>query len=332
MRPLLRRLLAAALILTAPMALAQSPDTSDTEVSLGGGGGSFLYGSLMRPADWKGGVAVLMQAGSGPSDRDGNSTLLTVRGNVLKLIAQGLAAYGVASLRVDKRCIAKSAAACPGEDNLRFSTYVDDMAAWARYLARQPQVRCVMLLGHSEGATIATLAAAQLAKEKVPVCGVLSLSGAGRPFGDIRLQQIRDRGAPPAILDKVAAIEAALKEGRTVDDVPPALQVLYRPAIQPYVISQGAVSPTQAAAALTVPLLVLQGDTDLQVTVEDACLLAQAQPAATLALIPGANHMLKAAPAEPKANIATYADPTLPLAPGVMDAITAFIHKAAAGN
>ncbi|EGY01859.1 alpha/beta hydrolase fold-containing protein [Nitrospirillum viridazoti Y2] len=332
MHPLLRRLLAAALILTAPTALAQSPDTPDTEVSLEGGGDSSLYGSLMRPTDWKGGVAVLMQAGSGPSDRDGNSTILTVRGNVLKLIAQGLAAEGVASLRVDKRCIAKSAAACPGEDKLRFSTYVDDMAAWARYLAHQPQVRRVMLLGHSEGATIATLAAAQLAKEKVPVCGVLSLAGAGRPFGDIRLRQIRDRRAPPAILDKVAAIEAALKQGRTVEDVPPALRVLYRPAIQPYVISQGAVSPTQAAAGLTVPLLVLQGDTDLQVTVEDARLLAQAQPAATLALIPGANHMLKAAPADPKANIATYADPALPLAPGVMEAITGFIHQAAPGN
>ncbi|TWB14182.1 hypothetical protein FBZ89_11748 [Nitrospirillum amazonense] len=332
MHPLLRRFLAAALILMAPAAWAQSPDTSDTEVSLEDGGGSSLYGSLMRPAGWTGGVAVLMQAGSGPSDRDGNSTLLTVRGNLLKLIAQGLAAEGVASLRVDKRCIAKSAAACPGEDKLRFSTYIDDMAAWARYLARQPQVRCVMLLGHSEGATIATLAAAQLVKEKVPVCGVLSLAGAGRPFGDIRLQQIRDRGAPPAILDKVTAIEAALKEGRTVEDVPPALRVLYRPAIQPYLISQGAVSPTQAAAALTVPLLVLQGDTDLQVTVEDARLLAQAQPAATLALIPGANHMLKIAPANPKANIATYADPTLPLAPGVIEAVTDFIHQAAPGN
>ncbi|MBB6255007.1 alpha/beta hydrolase [Nitrospirillum iridis] len=301
------------------------------EVSIAGGAAP-LYGTYLRPEGWRGGVAVLMQAGSGPSDRDGNATTLRVRSDVLKLIAQGLAAHGIASLRVDKRCIAKSAAACPGEDKLRFTTYVDDMTAWARFLAHQPQVRCVMLLGHSEGATIATLAATRLAAEGVAVCGVLSLSGAGRPFEDIRLQQLRDRGAPPDVLGQVATIQAALKAGRTVDDVPPGLKALYRPSIQPYLMSMDAVSPTQAAAGLTVPLLVLQGETDLQVSVEDAHRLAQAQPTATLALIPGANHVLKTAPAEPKANIATYADPTLPLAPGVMEAITAFIDQAAPGK
>jgi pimeloyl-ACP methyl ester carboxylesterase len=166
----------------------------------------------------------------------------------------------------------------------------------------------------------------------VPVCGVLSLSGVGRPFDQVLLDQVREKGAPPEILEKLAAIQASLHEGHPVTDVPPSLAALYRPAIQPYLMSMDAVSPTEAAAGLAVPLLVLQGDTDLQVKVEDARLLAQAQPAATLALIPGANHMLKVAPADQKANIATYADPTLPLAPGVMDAITGFIHKAVPGN
>ncbi|WP_044558864.1 alpha/beta hydrolase, partial [Azospirillum sp. B4] len=216
----------------------------------------------------------------------------------------------------------------PGEDKLRLSTYVDDMVAWARFLARQPKVRCVMLLGHSEGATIATLAATALVKASVPVCGVLSLSGVGRPFDQVLLDQVRAKGAPAEVVDKLVAIQAELRAGRLVNDVPPALRAMYRPSVQPYLMSMNDADPAQAAAALTVPLLVLQGETDLQVTVDDAHLLAQAQPKATLALIPGANHMLKTAPMDRAANIATYADPTLPLAPGVMEAITRFVDQA----
>ncbi|MDE1148194.1 MAG: alpha/beta fold hydrolase [Azospirillaceae bacterium] len=337
----LPHLIAAALLalasLLAPLpGQAQAVPPTESDLTLDGGMGDggatlgALHGTLMIPDGWAGGPAVVIQAGSGPTDRDGNSRIPGVHPDTLKLIAQGLATHGIASLRVDKRCIAASAGACPGEDKLRFTTYVDDMAAWARLITKQPKVGCVLLLGHSEGATIATLAAAKLAVDKAPVCGVLSLSGSGRPFGQVLIEQMKASGAPPALVEKAASIEASLAGGQTVADVPPPLQAMFRPAVQPYLISMMALDPAKGAGALTVPLLILQGETDLQVSVADARLLAQAQPAATLALIPGANHVLKTAPADRPANLATYADPTLPLAPGVMDAITGFIATAVA--
>jgi hypothetical protein len=77
-------------------------------------------------------------------------------------------------------------------------------------------------------------------------------------------------------------------------------------------------------------VLVLQGQSDLQVGEADARLLKQADPRAELVLLPGVNHVLKTAPAaDRRANVATYADPSLPLAPGVVDAIAQFLAGAA---
>jgi pimeloyl-ACP methyl ester carboxylesterase len=182
----------------------------------------------------------------------------------------------------------------------------------------------VVLLGHSEGALIAALAAARM-----PVCGVVSISGVGRPFYQVLEDQIRASGVPPALAARVTEIDNALRAGRMVDDVPPPLMGLYRPSIQPYTMSEFAVSPTAAIAAVRAPVLIMQGSTDLQVRVEDARALAAARPGSALIILEGVNHILKTAPYERRANLATYADPNLPLAPGVVDPIVSFIRVSA---
>jgi len=263
---------------------------------------------------------VLLLAGSGPTDRDGNSPIPGVKPATLKLIAEGLAAHHIASLRVDKRAIAKSAPAASSEAELRFDTYVDDAVAWEKFLKAQPRVNCLFILGHSEGAHIGALAAA-----KVPVCGFISVAGTGQLAGDALLRQMQN--APPALFAQVQQIIAQLKQGKTVADVPPQLLMLFRPSVQPYLISWFAKDPIAAIAAVKAPVLVMQGTTDIQVRVEDARLLAAARPGIALVLLDETNHVLKTAPADPAANIATYADPTLPLAPEVMPALTVFIDK-----
>ncbi len=291
----------------------------EREVSIPGGEAP-LYGTLLTPDTARTVPAVLLLAGSGPTDRDGNSAVPGVKPATLKLIAEGLAAHGIASLRVDKRAIGKSAAAATSEADLRFDTYVDDAVAWAKFLKAQPRVNCLFILGHSEGAQIGALAAA-----KVPVRGFISVAGTGQMAGDVILRQTQN--ALPALFAQVQQIVAQLKEGKTVADVPPQLLMLFRPSVQPYLISWFAKDPIAAIAAVKAPVLVMQGTTDIQVRVEDARLLAAARPGITLVLLDGTNHVLKTAPADPAANIATYGDPTLPLAPGVMPALTAFIDK-----
>jgi len=305
------------LAMTSPAAQA-----AEREVSVDGGR-ALLYGTLLTPDGAKPGPAVLLIAGSGPTDRDGNSPIAAVHPANLKLIAEGLAQHGIASLRYDKRGIGKSAAAMVAERDVRFTTFVDDAVAFAQLLQSQPGVTCVILAGHSEGALIAPLAA-----QKVKTCGVISIAGSGRPIGVVLREQLAASGASPEQLAQANAILVELEHGREVVDIPPAGMALFRPSIQPYMISWLPLDPPAVLKTVQAPVLILQGETDIQVSVKDARLLAAARPDATLVILPGVNHILKVAPADRAANIATYSDPNLPLAPGVMAAIDAFVDKA----
>ena len=181
----------AVVLASAAHAHAETAGGMEREVSVDGGKAP-LYGSLLTPAVARPGPAVLLIAGSGPTDRDGNSTVPQVKPANLKLIAEGLAAAGVTSLRYDKRAIAKSAPAAVSEADLRFATAVDDAVLFARLLKGQPGVTCVILLGHSEGALVAALAA-----QRTPTCGVIEVSGMGRPFGVVLREQFAAQNLPP---------------------------------------------------------------------------------------------------------------------------------------
>ena len=157
------------------------------------------------------------------------------------------------------------------------------------------------------------------------ICGLVLLSGAGRPAGVVLREQLT---ALPAPL-KTQAYDALteLEAGRTVADPPAALAALFRPSVQPYLISWLPLDPAMLLAAYDGPVFIGQGSTDIQVGVVDAQALATADPDATLKLWDGVNHVLKTAPADRAANLATYADPALPLAPGVAEDVGAFIVR-----
>jgi hypothetical protein len=302
-------------------AKAQEGHGMEREITVDGGSAP-LYGSLLTPDGARPGPAVLLIAGSGPTDRDGNSTFPGVKPANLKLIAEGLASAGVPSLRYDKRAIGKSAPAAVKEADLRFTTAVDDAVLFARLLKSQRGVTCVILLGHSEGALVAALAA-----QKIAACGVIEASGMGRPLGAVLREQLAAQNLPPPLMAQIETGLTELEHGRQIANIP-GLEALFRPSVQPYLISQLTIDPAKALAGAKAPVLILQGDNDLQVTVKDARLLAAARPDAKLVILPGANHVLKTAPADRAGNLATYADPNLPLAPGVMPAILAFATSA----
>jgi pimeloyl-ACP methyl ester carboxylesterase len=280
-------------------------------------GTGMLAGTLLTPENPK--AAILMLAGSGATDRNGNS-LPVLHGDTYRLLAEGLAAHGIASLRVDKRGIGQSAAALKAEADLRIGTYADDAKAWASELRKQTGQRCVWLLGHSEGALVAELAA----QNAQGICGLIMVSGAGHNLGDIIVTQTQN--APPKLRQKISEIIATLRKGQTVADVPQPLMALFRSSVQPYWISEINLDPPALLKNVRLPVLSMQGDTDIQVSVEDAKLLAAAKPDAKLMILPGVNHVLKVAPIDRAANIATYANPALPLAPGIVDAVANFVH------
>jgi pimeloyl-ACP methyl ester carboxylesterase len=281
-----------------------------------------LYGTLLVPEGPTRAVAVILP-GSGPTDRDGNNTMGLVPATY-RLLAEGLAEQGVATVRIDKRGIGQSAAAGGAEQDLRFGHFVEDARAWAAATAERTGQPCVWLIGHSEGALVA-LAAVEDGNDAV--CGLVLLSGAGRRARVVLEEQLGPQLPEPMRTQAFHAL-AELEAGRTVADTPPALAALFRPSVQPYLISWLALDPAVLTAAYDGPVMVGTGTTDIQTPVVDAEALAAARPGVHLVLWEGVNHPLKVAPADRAGNIATYSDPTLPLAPGVVDDVAAFILQA----
>lgn len=312
-------LLAAALTAVASPVLAAPVETF---VEIPGGPGP-LKGTMLAPAGApKGGPAVLMLVGSGPTDRDGNNPL-GVKGSTYRLMAEGLAAQGVTSLRVDKRGMFASGMASANADSVTVVDLAADANAWAAKLKADTGAPCIWLEGHSEGSLVA-LIAAQTGKD---ICGLVLVSAPGRKLSDTLRDQLKANPANAEILPSALKAIDELEAGRTVDTtgMHPGLMGLFRPSVQPFLIVMFQQDPAKLIAAYKGPVLIVQGEADIQVTPDNARALAAAQPRAKVVLLPGANHILKAGSTDRQETRANYADPSLPLAPGVVDAIAGFI-------
>ncbi len=299
---------------------AQADLGTPIEIPIAGGK---IAGTLLMPAQPAGQVPVaLIIAGSGPTDRDGNSPALPGKNNAYRMLAEALAAQGVASVRYDKRGLPASMVKDLRESDLRFEHYVSDASAWITRLRNDARFSKVAVIGHSEGSLLGMLAARAARAD-----AFVSLAGVARRASDVLRDQLRPQlSSPPALWEASETILKALEAGRTSEPVPPVLASLYRPGIQPYLMSWFAYTPSDEIARLKAPTLLIQGTTDLQVAVTEAQALKAARPDATLRIIDGMNHVLKMAPFDPAKNAASYSDPALPVAAEVPAAIAQFIH------
>jgi pimeloyl-ACP methyl ester carboxylesterase len=280
-----------------------------------------LHATIELPAGRGPWPAVLLHPGSGPTDRDGNQPFL--RNNSLKMLGRALAAEGIAVLRVDKRGVGASRAALAKEADIRFDAYAADAAAWVAFLRADGRFTKVGIVGHSEGALIGLVAA----KDAKPDA-LVSLCGAGRPLADVLREQLK-KNLPKDQYEASEKIMAELEAGRTVDDVPKALLTLFRPSVQPYLISVFRYDPVKLAAAFPGPLVVVGGTTDLQVPPDDARRLAAARPGTTVVVIDDMNHLLKrVASTERLTQLPSYTDPAVPLHPKLVGAVAGFLRAA----
>ena len=304
---------------------ASSLGAAEEAVELVRSGAPTLCGTLLVPDGVTGvpgvpGVpGVLLIAGSGPTDRDGNQAGLV--NDHLTRLAEGLHAAGLAVLRFDKRGSAGTPLAVDpavGEEALTPRVFGEDAAAWTRWLAADPRVGAVTLIGHSEGATLALLVAADPA-----VSAVATVAGPGRPLGAVlREQHARNLGWP--LVWEAEAVLKELEAGERVPRVSPPLAPLYRSGVQPYVIASLRLDPAALAAAVEKPLLVVQGGRDVQVSAEDGRLLHAAAPGSTLLELPEMNHVLRNVAAD-EPPLLSYTQPVRPLAAGLVEGITAFV-------
>ena len=277
-----------------------------------------IKGSLLTPSGSEKIPVVLIIAGSGPTDRNGNNPMMT--NNSLKMLAIGLKKSGIASLRFDKRGVGESKNSGLQESDLRFEHYVKDVEQWIKLLKENVRFSDVIVLGHIEGSLIG-----MIASQKNEVKKFISVAGVGISAGDILRQQLKVQ--PQFVLNQSLPIIEKLENGEIEENVPQMLYSLFRPSVQPYMISWFKYDPQKEIAKLDKPVLIIQGTTDIQVSVSDADKLALANNKSQKQIIEGMNHILKEAKADRQKNIETYSIPDLPLKKGLIEVIVKFIKQ-----
>lgn len=267
--------------------------------------GGIISGTLMTPKNLQARTpVVLIIAGSGPTDRNGNN-LYGVKANSYLLLAEALADNGIASFRYDKRLIGESVNFRASQNNLVFNDFVDDAVILGTFLKNQKKFQRLFIIGHSEGSNIG-----MIASEQLNPAAFISLCGPGENLSTVLENQLLTQ---PSLANEATPIINLLKQGKMTNNVPTALNSLFAPAIQPFLISSFKINPEEEIRKLKIPILIVGGTTDLQVPISHAEKLKAANPKATLLLIKNMNHTLKTAPANKEANLKTYSNPNLPL-------------------
>jgi len=298
-------------VLAASLVFGQTEETVILKTESGA-----IEGTLTMPEAKLPVPVALIIAGSGPTDRNGNNQMMT--NNSLKMLAEGLAKNGIASLRYDKRAIGASKNAGVNEADLRFEIYIKDAVDWIQLLSQNKNISQVTVIGHSEGSLIG-----MVASQNQGVAKFVSIAGAGQSADKILREQLKTQ--PSAVLDQFNPILDELVKGNTVENVPQMLFSLFRPSVQPYMISWIKYDPQIEIAKLNKPILIVQGTTDIQVSVEDAKQIQSAKPEAKMVIIEGMNHIFKNAEADRMKNIQTYSQPDLQLHDKLVPAISEFI-------
>jgi hypothetical protein len=300
---------------------------TETELTLHTSDGKKLYGSLLLPKKKGAFDIVILISGSGPTDRDGNNPLM--KNNALKYLAEKLAKNKIAAFRFDKRGVAKSKDAITSEKDLRFDTYVNDVIEWVNLLAKNEHINRIFIAGHSEGSLIGMVALNKLIQknENLPIAGFISIAGAGKPANEILKEQLSKSLKDTILLQKSFEVINQLKNGKTVNDVPGELYTLFRPSVQPYLISWFAYNPQAEMAKLSVPALIIQGDADLQISVNDAQLLNNSNnQISKMVIISKMNHVLKTVE-NLEENQASYSNPEFPLNKKLIESIVEFVKS-----
>ncbi len=243
-----------------------------------------LHGTLLNAAGGSS-IAILIIPGSGPTDRDGNSPAFQGKNNSLKYLAEFMGEEGISSLRIDKRGIAQSQTGAKEED-MSFEDYINDAAEWVKFLKTEKNFEKVLIAGHSEGSLVGMIAV-----QRCEADGFISLAGGGFPLDEVIAKQLEAQ--PPMVLEPSLAIMAKLKAGEMEEEVPQFLFSLFRPSVQPYLITLFKYDPAVEIAKLDMPVLIVQGGMDVQVDDPNGEVLKNALPSADYLYAPKMNHVLR---------------------------------------
>ncbi len=249
---------------------ARAEGSKSRQVRFPGAGGIELAGTLVLPmnSELQKVPGVVLIAGSGPTDRDGNNPLIPAKIDLLKQIAELLAEAGIASIRYDKRGIGQStkAPAKLADQELFFAweNFIGDVQLAHAELVKQDEVKgyATALLGHSEGGLFA-VATAEASIGRFPYALVLA-GTPGRPLQEIIRNQLR-RTAPQLVEPAERIMDAIRRTRHVPADVPAELANVFPSYIGPFLHGELGFDPAKVLLTLKQPCLLLHGGADQQV-------------------------------------------------------------------
>src|SRR6201992_237924 len=269
---------------------------------------------LTTPPDVERPPVVLLIAGSGSTDHDGNGP--QVKPATLKKLSDQLVARKIAALRYDKRGAGGWKPACGRREDCRFKDFVEDAVALVNYLRGSRKFSQVSVAGHSEGGLVAILTA-----RRVPVDRLVLLVTAARRQGDLVKAQLEKKLSPDRLQPIVQAIDAIMA-GQIVDPPPQGLAIA--PSMQPGIASAFTEDPIDPLKLIERPTLIIGGGHDLQVARLDFIALSAASPLAKTLWLPDMNHVLVDVTDEDD-NLAAYNQPERALDTVMVDSVANFI-------
>ncbi|WP_179345983.1 alpha/beta hydrolase family protein [Winogradskyella ursingii] len=276
----------------------------------------WIDGTLLKPLNTVKPDLAIIIAGSGPTDRNGNQNFL--KNNSLKKLAEGLTNNNIATFRYDKR-IVKQIKTGNVDENIMFNDFVTDATDVIEFFKSKDDYNKIYVIGHSQGSLVGMLAAKKQAD------GFISLAGAGQNIGDVIVEQVTNMA--PQLGEEAKRVVGILKTGKTTSDFPPALISLFREDIQPFMINWMSHNPTEIIKDLTMPILIINGTKDLQVSVNEAEMLKSAHENAALKIIENMNHVLFEIKGDDLENSKSYNESQRAISPELISSISEFIKN-----
>ncbi|MCM4154620.1 alpha/beta hydrolase [Gramella sp. AN32] len=303
-----------ALLLMSYSLIAQEElNYSEEEISIN----QFTDGTLTTPADAEATSLIIFVQGSGPTNRDGNQPMGNNDG--MKKIARELAEDGIASFRFDKR-IFKMNELKLKESDLKFEDFIKDVEDIISYFDENSDFDQLIIAGHSEGSLIGMLAA------KKEADAFISLAGAGEPIDNILTEQISKMS--PEFGEKTRAALDILKAEGKVANYDPMLESVFRPSVQPYLYSWIQYDPSEEIKELDMPILIINGTSDIQVDVNQAEMLKKANPESQLVILEDMNHVFRSIQShDALTNTKSYNEPNREIHPQLVETISTFVKS-----
>jgi len=279
---------------------------------------SLIEGTLFSPisSEEKVPLVIIIQ-GSGPTDRDGNQNML--KNNSLLFLAEALSENNIASFRFDKRIVSLLRRNMLKEEDLSFEDFIDDAIAITNYFKEADAFSKIYIAGHSQGSLIGMIAA------NGRVDGFISLAGAGQSIDNVIIDQLALQ--MPGLVENAQTAFNEMRTNGSTSNYSMGLASIFRPAIQPFMLSWMKYDPKVELSKLEIPVLIINGTKDFQVSVSEAELLKEAKPDATYVIIENMNHILKEIFGNDLENSKSYNDYKMPLHPDLIGHIVTFIKQ-----